>query len=273
MKAKAILIGAVLATLLCRDAVQGQAPQADDLPKPNPAAAVPEGPPPRSDASSDLPWSPSGPSAWIMYGRDNCCMGPVGNPIPLASELYLRSGVDLPFGSTHFGRALSTGWAIQGGARVLWFNPYMTRAWTVDASISNYTNDAGGDDVVVPIRVGAATFNSTIRHLNRTFANLAFGREWYLFGTAITPGNKWRVGVDSGAGWGSAKADFQEIRHRTDVIGRAFVAAHSDFEMPWGCCIFLAGFRAEWSYTWSDILQQTSDLQDINLLINLGVRF
>ena len=54
-----------------------------------------------------------------------------------------------------------------------------------------------------------------------------------------------------------------------------FLAVHSDLEIPCGCCIFQAGLRSEYGYTWADILQRqnNSDVQDINLLFNLGLRF
>jgi hypothetical protein len=59
------------------------------------------------------------------------------------------------------------------------------------------------------------------------------------------------------------------------VIGGVWVALHSLLEVPWGCGWFVAGFRAEWGYTWSDILQSlnNSDLQTINLLGSVGYRF
>ena len=65
------------------------------------------------------------------------------------------------------------------------------------------------------------------------------------------------------------------IRHRTDVVGQVFFALHSDVEVPCGCCIFQAGVRVEWDYTWSDILQRQNDsnMQDLNVMINLGIRF
>jgi hypothetical protein len=31
--------------------------------------------------------------------------------------------------------------------------------------------------------------------------------------------------------------------------------------------------RIEWVYTWSDVLQRTSDVQDLSVLLTVGVRF
>ncbi len=146
-----------------------------------------------------------------------------------------------------------------------------------------------------------------IEALNRTFVNIALGRDWYLFQPAHTylsclgggcggngcndcGGLTWRVGIDGGARYGTAKLDLHGIqapnattgtemlvgvRHRTDTIAGAFVAVHSDVEYPCGCCTFQAGIRFEWDYTWMDILQEqnNTDVQDLNLLFTLGARF
>ena len=63
--------------------------------------------------------------------------------------------------------------------------------------------------------------------------------------------------------------------HLTDTIGGVYASLHSDLDIPCGCCVFQLGFRAEWDYTWSDILQiqNKSDVQDINLMVSLGVRY
>ena len=118
----------------------------------------------------------------------------------------------------------------------------------------------------------------TGKSLNETFGNLAVGREWYLWGSAEQDGccyRNWRVGVDCGGRYGTEKLEVHEITHRTDTIAGLFLAVHSDIEIPWGQVIFQAGVRAEYSYTWSDILQvqNYSDTQDIKVLLSLGLRF
>jgi hypothetical protein len=76
-----------------------------------------------------------------------------------------------------------------------------------------------------------------------------------------------------GGGWGSASAEFDEIRHRTDVIGGTFASLHTDLEIPCNCCTFYTGLRLEWAYTWGDILQVQSDVNEFNMLLSFGVRF
>jgi len=63
------------------------------------------------------------------------------------------------------------------------------------------------------------------------------------------------------------------IRHRTDVIGGFYVGMHNDLEIPsrWG--VVTVGSRWEYSYTWSDILQHVSDIQELNLLLTVGIRY
>jgi hypothetical protein len=74
---------------------------------------------------------------------------------------------------------------------------------------------------------------------------------------------------------GTAKVDFNEIEHRTDNMWGAYVALHTDWEMCCGSCVWFAGARCEYGYTWMSILQSqnNSDIGDMSVLLNLGVRF
>jgi len=113
-----------------------------------------------------------------------------------------------------------------------------------------------------------------LRDLNRTFVNGAFGREWYLNAPANAAGWKWRAGFDLGGGIGSGLLNFVDLRHKTDTIYDVVISLHSDIEVPYGCCTFTYGFRAEWDYTWTDLIQRNNgQLQDVNLLLAFGVRF
>ncbi|MCI0464754.1 MAG: hypothetical protein L0Z62_48135 [Gemmataceae bacterium] len=256
------------------------------------------------DATAPLP-PPGGPgypnggparlSDWINYKRPCSCCEPVGGDGPVQTELYLRGGISIIIDGGVLADTLHSGWIIEGGARSLFFNPDMTAAWAVSYGISNVWNQGKNPNIKVPLSVlvptpptpdnpngGAAPVNFgvdvpgvTIRSFNRTFVNLGVGREWFLFVPSACEGLGWRFGADLGGRWGSANLDLHELRHRTDVIGGVWFALHSDVEIPWGCWNVIAGFRAEWAYTWSDILQRQnkSDLMDVNLLVNLGVRF
>src|SRR5262249_37320400 len=116
----------------------------------------------------------------------------------------------------------------------------------------------------------------TVQSFNRTFLNLGVGRDWWIWGSAnCCDGPQWRAGVDVGGRYGSASIQLNELRHPTDVIGGVWLAVHSEIECPCGCGVFVAGLRLEWSYTWSDIMQSfnDSDMMDLNLLANVGLRF
>jgi hypothetical protein len=262
-------------------------------------------------------------SSWMNYPRSPGCCGPVGGDGPIGYELYVRNGIIFPVGGGLFYDALHPGWSIEGGARVLFFDPSLDAAWTIGLSVSNNNFQAANLRGTVhlvnqPIQQGIAPANPltgstgptlyngdvTVTSLNQTFVSAAFGREWYLIGSgdcrqgAFT----WRAGMDLGGRWGTSKVTLNSTidqnpltqlgtvpvgangapitatgyrGHRDDVIGGAFFSIHSDIEWPCCGCLFQAGVRAEYGYTWSDILPggNNNDLQSINLLFTLGVRF
>jgi hypothetical protein len=210
-------------------------------------------------------------SQWITYTKPDCC-GPIGGDGPIFMELYVRSGLTLPVEGDVFGHVLSTGWEIEGGGRSLFFDADAQSAWTVDLSLSTMENHGQRSDIVFSV-LGAPV---TMKALNRTFVSASLGKECYLYGPATACGLKWRAGFDLGGRLGTGRADFNDspFPHRTDVLYGAFVALHTDVECPCGCCTFYYGVRAEWDYTWSDILAETnSEMQDVNLLLTAGVRF
>lgn len=228
----------------------------------------------------------SGLSDWIVYRRD-CCEGAPGKQTPLYTEIYLQAGPSIPVGGMTLSRELKAGWSIMGGARALFFNEPMTRAWVVDLHIINTNESAGVNDTQFPItffhngirsdlavfqgQIGRQTFS--LENSNRTMVGLGCGRDWYLRNPGDNDSCKWRVGVDGGARWGTHRISFNEFGHVTDVVGGLYVGAHSLIEIPYYSWILQGGFRAEWAYTWSDILQQPSDVQDLNFFVTVGLRF
>jgi hypothetical protein len=264
-----------------------------------PAGTTPEGiaidegsppPPPPVPIPLGLPRSP-----YLTYPRSPCCCGPVGGcGGPLGYEVFIRSGMAFPIGGGIFNQFLHTGWDIEGGGRLLLFNPPSTAAWVGTMSISNIFARTGNANQPitlfrVPVHVAGqipgtpATavipeLQVTVSSLNMTFVNLGFGREWWLCGSA-NPGQQhgcnWRIGIDGGGRWGSAMVQFNEIQHHTDVIGGMYAAIHSDVEWPFRCGIPFAGVRLEYNYIWTSLLQSQNDgdFQSLNLLFQLGVRF
>jgi hypothetical protein len=288
MSGKMVIPAALLVTLVGWCAARGQAPSSSI----ETLAAQPGGGPSARDQSG-LPSPDDQPhflSKYITYQRPDCC-GPIGGDGPIKYELYLRAGASLPMGGSIFSQDLQAGYMVQGGGRTLFFNPEVDAAWTLDLGIGNTSNHARENGHQIPLSVlaldatGTATrvnFGSrggppgvTIRDLNQTYGALILGREWYMTGTAYAPNWRWRLGMDVGGRYGSERAEFHEIRHRTGVIEAVSVAGHTDLEIPCCAITFLAGFRVEWAYTFSNILQSqnTSDFQDLSLLLTAGVRF
>jgi hypothetical protein len=253
------------------------------LPAPGPRPAPVDGPvpPPAGLQLSD----------YILGSKPDCC-GPLGGDGPISTELYVRLGTSIPLQSGFFGHTLEDGWVIQGGGRALFFNPAADAAWTADFSISNAYNHGQHSDMSALLfllftdNVGVTSrvpFRVTIRDLNRTFVNLAFGREWYIWAPAancptcgrMSDEPNWRVGFDAGVRYGSAKLELHEIKHRTEVIEGAFLSVHTDLEVPCGGWVFVVGGRLEWGNTWMHTLLQDTpeNVQDVNLLMTLGVRY
>ena len=270
MSAKKQFCAALLAISLSWGAVAAQTPY--------PAPVAPEriGPPATVGPNHLAPGpvetvheGSTGLSSWITYERHNCCLGQ-GGGMPILTELFLRAGPNFPVGGTFFGRSLDAGWMIHGGGRAMFFDPSWMSAWAIDVGISNHHNSADGTHA---FRLGTTNQVVTLDSYNRTFVNLGLGKEWYIWAPATSPDNNLRVGADFGGRYGSAIARFNEIRHRTDVIGGVYAAIHGDFEIPCGRCTFLMGLRGEWAHTWSDILEAQADLQDLSFLGNLGIRY
>jgi len=113
--------------------------------------------------------------------------------------------------------------------------------------------------------------------LNRTYLDLAVGREIWLLGNAETSHDQFnlRVGADFGGRWGTDKVELNGSQHRTATIGGVFVAIHTDLEIPLGSLIFFGGIRGEWGYTWDQVLQtSTTARTTISICCStLGVRF
>jgi hypothetical protein len=260
------------------------------LPAPGAVPAAVDGPVP----------PPTGPhlSDYILGPAKCDCCGPVGGDGPIATELYLRWGPSVVLMNGFLAKTLETGWDVDVGGRALFFNADRDGAITVDLGLSDVTNHGQHSDrvahlnsIIVPVGVAGATpiptrifgVPVTIRDLNRTYANLSLGYEWYIWSPGATcptcgqmgGGCNWRVGFDAGGRWGTEKMEFHEIQHRTEVIEAVFASVHSDLEIPCGGWVFIVGGRVEWDLTWMHTILQDipENLQNINVLMTLGVRY
>ena len=219
--------------------------------------------------------------------HNNCCNGSTCGTA-IAYDIYSRAGVSFPVGNTEtVGRNLSAGFTYEAGARTYFFDSGNAAAWAVDTGLVNTFNSGVGQfdtrqtfllkNLLVPNPITGGNpvrrdITVGIRNYNRTFVSLGIGREWFV---GPDDGcNRWRYGLDVGGRYGTSSMEFDRtLPHRTDVVGAFYFAAHTAYEFPlWGVTGSVGG-RAEWSYSYSDILQRSSDVQEVNLLITFGIRF
>ncbi len=283
MKTKLTFGAMLMAGWLAASGVYAQAPVYQPL-YPAPSLTAPNTPVKRTDES--LVPATGGLSDWITYRREYS-EGPHGRVTPLYTEFYMQSGPTFPIGGMTLSRELKVGWSIAGGLRALFFDESHTSAWVVDGHIINTNESAGRQNTQFPLTffekgvrsdlvvfegvAGRKTFS--LQNSNRTLVGLGLGREWYLRQPANSEDLKWRFGIDGGGRWGSHRVNFSEFGHLVDVAGSIYAAAHTDAEFAWGVSIVHAGIRFEWAYTWSDILQQTSDVQNLSVLMTVGLRY
>ncbi|MBY0232996.1 MAG: hypothetical protein K2W96_27255 [Gemmataceae bacterium] len=286
-------------TLLVAGVVRGQAPTS--LPVPAllpPVASAPAAPAMDAPMPQPVGTDPT-ISSWLAYPRSPACCGPVGKNGPVMSEMYTRAGMSFTLGSGVINSRVNQPGLVLGlGWRTLLFNPAADRAWVIDLGISTTTfNDtstgavtlrnvprnvtiptttAAGSTSTQTVQVIVPAFNVVPDGVNQTYFNLSIGRECYLWGNAnCSQESRCRVGWDAGGRWGSTRFDLVAERHRTDTVGGFFLAAHTDLEIPCGCCIVQFGARGEYGYVWSDVLQSrnNTDLQTVSIMMTAGLRY
>lgn len=219
-----------------------------------------------------------------LVGGGATCDGPVGGNAAIGSEVILRNGASLPIGGQTLSRDLGAGYTVGVDLRTHFYTLDYRESWFVDIGVSDSFNQArtGFTDVHtlniiqpnaltgLPTRMNLPV---TIKDYNRSFFNYGVGKEWFLWNDALVVGDNFRFAVDVGGRYGTSSARFNEIRHRTDTLKGTYVGAQATWETPTSFGIFGVGVRTEWSYTWGDILQVSSDIQEINVLLNLGIRY
>jgi hypothetical protein len=291
MNRKMVSLGALAVVCLGLGVARAQPPGTPDGGSlaPMPRAMTGSGPSPQFNATVPLTPAPARSlSPWIVGTEPDCC-GPLGDHTPLKTELYLRSGISVPFGDGQMEKSLTTGWNIDGGWRALCFNDQGNLAWTFALGLLNIHNIDSDNAPPVQLfnvrvsigqqRVTLPQVTARVDALNRTFVYFGSGLEYYLMGSAHGTrdggDSTWRVGFDGGGRWGTAKVEFRDLRHLTDTIGGVYLAAHTDYEIPCGCCTYFTGLRLEWDYTWTDILQiqNKADLMGLNVMWSVGVRY
>lgn len=256
------------------------------------AAGAPGSVNPTADGAMQQPLTtaPMGVSSWLAYPRGAMCCGTPGVNGPIQGEVFSRWGVAVPIGSSPLTTDMNVGFSFEIGARSLFFNPTLDRAFTVSFGLESTWNsitngstfEIYGEPVTSINGFGQTNTNFipvqrvTPTRLHTTTLNITLGEEYYLWGTAGCDGmSKCRVGWDLGGRVGKAKMDFAVERNRTDTVGGFLAGAHADWECPIGGCVFYLGGRVTYGYTWMDILQRQNDtdFQQIGAYVNTGIRF
>lgn len=229
-----------------------------------------------------------------LLNNANCC-GPVGANGPIAYEVYAHTGPNFIIGGgSEFSGAAGFGWRVGGGGRTLFLNPAADAAWVAGAGINYIYNGADESRVFDVFARRPRDQNNMLlgpdqlqpfylRGVTRAGVTYAVGRDWFLNGPAVTGGDTgWnsRVGVDIGGRYETVRVDLVPIAARDSYFRRVGIAhtltvgAHWSTEVPMGAWIGFAGVRAEYGHMWSNVIPpQDGNLQDISVLLTLGVRF
>ncbi len=249
-------------------------------------------------AFNGAPGYPPGSYPSPFYVDGPGCCGPLGRNGRIGYELYLHTGVNIPFGDG-LPEILNAGWGVGGSARTLFFDPTHTRAWTFDLGLSyTYNRGQGGNDprnifLRQPAQQDPFTGALTqppdvltltgVRGVHRTSFNYAIGRDWWLRGagdTGAVSGTNVRVGGWVGGRYGTSHVDqipLNEIdgySRRQNVFHGIYLGTHATFDVPMGGWIWSAGLRLEYGHDWTNLTPPLQgNIHYVNIHLVSGVRF
>jgi hypothetical protein len=208
----------------------------------------------------------------------------------------MRTGPDFVVGGGNvFTGDLGFGWTVQGGGRTLFMNPAGDAAWVLDLGIG-YSYVGGNENRVYPVFTPQPRDPQTgdlqgpdqllpfrARELNRTWFQYGIGRDWFLNGPGYVGGEcAWnsRFGLDVLGRWGNARVnlipvnDPENYLRKSSTLHALVLGTHWNVEVPMGAWVLFTGVRLEYVYNWTNVVPpQDGRIQDLNVLLNLGVRF
>jgi hypothetical protein len=234
------------------------------------------------------------------------------NRLAVPYEVTFRSGPSFIVGGNRFDHILQTGIANQLTAQGFCYNPDHSAAWTLTLGLTDSYHPADEtvpvirrlNDITVQViangqfRTADVVSDYGIEYLHRQYIELAAGREWYWF-TSDPCGVRLALGLDAGGRMGSAHAQLTAVNRRltpapnpalpgdgvtntsnelpenhvTDLIEGLFCGCHGGmFYSRWGYDIYL-GARVEVSRDWIKIVDFDNKVDQLNVLIEIGVRF
>ena len=274
-----------------KPASMAQAPAQGQLP-PMSAPVPPPGAAPTDMLTSPATGLPNQPICGAAYSPWTGDL-PVGGNGPITYETYFRTGPNIIVDAGGANGSLDrSGWVYQFGGRSLFFNPAGDAAWVVDLGLSTTINRGNRLQHTIPVlaselRGGDPSNTFTIplgiRSISRTSFNYGIGRDWFFNGPGYlgqAPETNWRFGTDIGGRYGTASIGFEPqddpggYRRRHGIYHGLYLGTSLNWERNYCGWILLAGIRAEYGYTWMNLIPPLNgDIQDVNLMLTLGVRF
>ncbi len=197
-----------------------------------------------------------GPSSSHCGDDATCCRD---RSLDCPIELYVRSGPSFLTGNGNFEDDLTTGWALQAGAKGFCPASNPNAAWFGELGVDYVYNNADGDEIPNLIR--------SIRELHRVAGHLAAGYEYQL-GNAL-------FSADLGGRLGHAHAKFNapDALHVTDIASGIFFGLNAGVLVPCRCYDLVLGGRFEWSHDWFDVDAGDDGLGEIKLLLSFAIRY
>lgn len=231
--------------------------RADDMP------AVPAGW--TTDATPPCA-GPSGMAKWI-HGEEICrSNGCSYSPWFVPVELFVRVGPAFIVGDSVFADVLDTGIAIEGGAKAFCYLGD-EGAWTGELGISHVYNNAND-----PTPLFVRNELHPLRELNRTMVHAAGGREWY-FEDPDHAGRRYFTGVSIGGRVGAGEARFLNGPRVSDIPKGIFVGLDAGSLFPFCGYDLVINARTEWSHDWLDFAEIEDEIDQIKVLLSVGIRY
>jgi len=222
---------------------------------------------------------PNGASGCGPNGA-SCC-GPVGAHGPIGTEFFARTGPSFIAGGGTLASVLRTGWDVEGGGRSLFYSTDGLSAWLIEASLNYIENGGNLNGPTFQGNYGPGDL-TTIHWLNRTAVHAGLGKDWWYCGPGDVGSNynpNFRFGVFGGGTWGTSHVDlnspipFGNYERIQKIYGGGYAGIHFDVEVPMGAWTFVTGVRGEWTYDCLHVLPGNNNIQGVNLLWNVGLRY
>ncbi len=199
-----------------------------------------------------LPWARSG-----QCGEDATCCRDRSLHCPI--ELYFRSGPAFLTGDGVFEDDLSTGWALQGGAKSFWPASDPNAAWFGELGVDYVYNNGEGE--------GVASLGRSLRELHRVHGHVAGGYEYQWNNTL------WSADLGGRLGHAHAKFNALDAIHVTDISSGVFFGLNAGVLIECRCYDLVLGGRFEWSHDWLDVDAGDDDLSEVTLLLSAAIRY